>query len=150
MFEFIEKIHENSVLEIKGKMYHVLAKVKYVTESQTSNRYVKIQLENHFVLVIAPFDNYMYFGYIGNTYPCSFPTPNSISYNGKIYSKESEDYQIVKEFIFWDFLFMEGEVQYADFTHWNLLISLWIVSRTKERSDVYAEIIDLSDINIIG
>ena len=100
MFEFIEKIHENSVLEIKGKMYHVLAKVKYVTQDQTSNRYVKIQLENHSVLLIAPFDNYMYFGYVGNTYPCSFPTPNSISYNGQIYSKESEDYQIVKEFIF--------------------------------------------------
>jgi len=149
MFEFIEKIHENSVLEIKGKMYHVLAKVKYVTESHPSNRYAKIQLENHFVLVIAPFDNYMYFGYVGNTYPCDFPTPNSISYNGKIFSKDSEDYQIVKEFIFWDFLSMEGEVQYTDFSCWNSLISLWIISRTKERSDVYAETINLTDINII-
>ena len=149
MFKFIEKIHENSILKIKWNQYRVLAKAKYVTETQTSNRYAKIQLENYFILVIAPFDNYMYFGYVGNTYPCDFPTPNSISYNGKIFSKDSEDYQIVKEFIFWDFLSMEGEVQYADFSCWNSLISLWIISRTKERSDVYAETINLTDINII-
>jgi hypothetical protein len=43
---------------------------------------------------------------------------------------------------------VEGEVQYADFIYWNSLISLWIVSRTKERSDVYAEIIKISDVNI--
>ena len=148
MFEFIEKIHENSVIEIKGGKYQAIAMVKYVTERDTTHRYVKIQLENHFVLVVAPYDNYIYFGHVGDTYPCEFPTPNSIEYNGKIYSKDSEDYQIVKEFIFWDFLSVEGEVQYADFIYWNSLISLWIVSRTKERSDVYAEIIKITDVNI--
>lgn len=149
MFEFIKKIHENSIIEIKGKKYHAIAMVKYVTETDTIHRYVKIQLENHFVLVVAPYDNYIYFGYVGDTYPCNFPAPNSIEYNGKIYSKDSEDYQIVKEFVFWDFLSMEGEVQFADFSCWNSLISLWIISRTKERSDVYAEIINITDINII-
>jgi len=149
MFELIEKIHENSVLKIKGKEFRVLAKVKYVTQTETSNRYVKVQLENHFVLVIAPFDSYMYFGYVGTPFPCDFPAPDSIEYNGKKYTKEAEDYQIVKEFIFGDVLNMEGEVQYADFSCWNSLISIGIISRTKERADVYANIIDLKDIAVV-
>lgn len=149
MFEFIQKIHEDSVIKIKEHEYRVLAMVKYVTEKETSNRYVKIQLENHFMLVIAPFDNCMYFGRTGSEYPCDFPTPNSIKYNGKIYSKDSEDYQIVKEFIFGNFLDMEGEVKYADFSYWDSLISLGIISRTSKRSDVYADIITLKDVSII-
>lgn len=149
MFNLIEEINKDSIISIKGKKYHVIAMVKYVTEKETSNRYVKIQLENHFLLVIAPFDNCIYFGHVGTEYPCDFPTPNSIEYNGKIYLKDSEDYQIVKEFIFGNFLDMEGEVKYADFSCWDSLISLGIVSRTNKRSDVYANIITLKDISII-
>lgn len=149
MFELIEKIHEGSVLEINEQKYRVLAKVKYVTESESYNWYAKIQLENHFVLVVAPFDNYMYFGHVGTPYPCDFPAPNSIEYDGKTYSKDAEDYQIVKEFVFGDFLTMEGEVRYADFSCGDSLISLGVIVRTQERADVYAEVIDLSDVNII-
>lgn len=150
MFELIEKIHEGSVLKISKKEYRVLAKVKYVTESETTNWYAKIQLENHYVLVVAPFDNYMYFGHVGAPYPCDFPAPNSIEYNGKSYSKDAEDYQIVKEFVFGNFLNMEGEVRYADFSCGDSLISLGIILRTQERADVYANVIDLADVKVIG
>ena len=149
MFELINRIHEGSVLEINERKYRVLAKVKYVTESETSNWYAKIQLENHFVLVVAPFDNYMYFGHIGKPYPCDFPAPNSIEYNGKTYSKDAEDYQIVKEFVFGDFLTMEGEVRYADFSCGDSLISLGAIVRTQERADVYAEVIGLENIIVV-
>lgn len=149
MFELIEKIREGSILEINEKKYRVLAKVKYVTESETNNWYVKIQLENHHVLVVAPFDDYMYFGHVGVPYPCEFPAPDSIEYDGKLYSKDAEDYQIVKEFEFGDFLTMEGEVQYADFSCGELLISLGIILRTQERADVYAQVINLTDVNVI-
>ena len=148
MFELIENIKENTILNIKWKEYKVIAKVKYVTEKEVSKRYVKIQLENHYVLVIAPYENYMYFGYVGEQFPCKFPVPNSIKYNWKTYSKDCEDYQIVKEFVFWDILNMEGEVQYADFSNWNSLISLGIITRTNKRADVYAETIELKDVKI--
>ena len=149
MFELIEKIHEGTTIEIKGKRFRALAKVKYVTETETSNWYVKIQLENHHVLVLAPFDNYMYFGYVGSPYPCDFPAPNSIEHVGKTYVKDAEDYQIVKEFVFGDYLKMEGEVQYADYSCGDSLISLGIIVRTKERADVYADVIDLVDVVVV-
>ena len=71
MFKLIESIKENSKIRIKGKEYKVLAKVLYVTESETKNWYAKIQLENHYVLVISPYDDYMYFGYVGEAMPLS-------------------------------------------------------------------------------
>ena len=149
MFNLIENIHEGTVLEINQKKYRALAKVKYVTESETTNWYEKIQLEDHHVLVVAPYDNFMYFGYVGEPYPCSFPTPDSIMYCGKVYTKDAEDYQMVKEFVFGDFLAMEGEVQYADFSCGDSLISLGVIMRTQKRADVYAEVIDLADVIIV-
>lgn len=148
MFELIEKIREGSILKINKNEYRVIAKVKYVTESETKNWYVKVQLEGHHVLVIAPFDDYMYFGYVGSPYPCTLPAPNAIEFNGKLYLKDAEDYQIVKEFVFGDFLTMEGEVQYADFSCGNSLISLGIILRTQKRADVYAQVINLADVSI--
>lgn len=149
MFELIENIKENTILNIKWKGYKVIAKVKYVTEKETSKRYAKIQLENHYVLVIAPYDNYMYFGYVWEQFPCEFPAPNTIEHDWKIYSKDSEDYQIVKEFVFGNVLKMEGEVKYADFSNWNLLISIGMITRTKKRADIYAETIEIKDLYII-
>lgn len=149
MFELIENIKKNTILNIKWKDYQAIAKVKYVTEKEATKRYVKIQLENNYVLVIAPYDNYMYFGYVGEQFPCKFPAPNTIEYKWKTYSKDSEDYQIVKEFVFGNMLNMEWEVQYTDFSNWNSLISLGIIKRTNERADVYAETIELKDVLII-
>ena len=142
MFNLIEKIKSGSVLEICGEIHQVLAKVKYLTETETVNWYAKIQLENHFVLVIAPYD-------VGAPYPCEFPAPNTITYNGKTYSKDVEDYQIVKEFVFGDILSMEGEVKYTDYSCDDLIISLGIVLRTQKRADVYARVISLTDVNLI-
>jgi len=149
MFDLIDAIYKDSILEINGHKYKAIAKVKYVTETETNNWYVKIQLEGHYVLVIAPFDEYMYFGKIGETYPCDFPIPDSILYNGESYTKDAEDYQMVKEFMFGDFLSMEGEVRYADFSCDESIISLGIILRTQKRADVYAEVIDLDDVKII-
>lgn len=149
MFELIEKIKDGTILRIDGKEYHVLAKAKYVTETETHNWYSKILLDNHYVLVIAPFDSFMYFGYVGKTYPCMFPSPNSIVYEEKTFSKDAEDYQIVKELVFGDCLLMEGEVKYADYSSGDSLISLGIIMRTGERADVYATIIDKSRVCIV-
>ena len=40
MFKLIESIKENSKIRIKGKEYKVLAKVLYVTESETNKKMI--------------------------------------------------------------------------------------------------------------
>ena len=149
MLDFLERINETSILRILGKDYQVTAKAKYVTETETTNWYAKLQLSNHHVLVVAPFDNFMYFGYVGEPYPCNLPSPDAIIYDGKCYTKDAEDYQIVKEFVFGDFLSMEGEVQFADYSYEDSLVSIGLVVRTQERADVYAKVIELSDIEVV-
>ena len=149
MFELIDKIQKDSILKINNNKYKVLAKVLYVTETETDNWYAKIQLENHHVLVISPFDDYMYFGYVGDEVNCTFPTPDKLNIDNNIYIKDADYYQIVKEFVFGDYLNMEGEVLYSDYSCNDNIISLGIITRTNKRADVFAKVIDLSNVEII-
>lgn len=149
MFKLIEAIKENSKVRVDGKDYSVLAKVFYVTESETQKWYAKIQLENHYVLVISPYDDYMYFGYVGNAMECDFPSPETLEFENNIYKKDADDYQIVKQFVFGNCLTMEGEVRFSDYSYEDRIISLGLLSRTGERADVYARVIELGDVEII-
>ena len=149
MFKLIESIKENSALIVKGKEYQVLAKVLYVTESETEKWYAKIQLENHYVLVISPYDSFMYFGYVGDAMPCGFPSPEKLEFNGVLYQKDADDYQIVKEFVFGDCMAMEGEVQFSDYSCEDKIISLGLVTRTGKRADVYAEVVEIGEVEVI-
>lgn len=150
MFNLIDSIKETTRIQIRDTFYQVLAKVIYVTESETQHWYAKIQLENHYVLVISPFDNYMYFGFVGDAMDCSFPTPDTIVYDGDLYEKDADDYQIVKNFVFGDCLNMEGEVRFSDYSYHNKIISLGQITRTGQRADVYAEILTLNEVKIIN
>lgn len=149
MFKLIEAIKENSKIRVQDKEYNVLAKVFYVTESETKNWYAKIQLENHYVLVISPYDDFMYFGYVGDAMPCEFPSPETLEFEGNIYKKDADDYQIVKQFVFGNCLTMEGEVLFSDYNYDDKIISLGLVTRTGQRADVYAKVIEMGDIEVI-
>lgn len=149
MFKLIEAIKDNTKIRVQGKNYNVLAKVLYVTESETENWYAKIQLENHYVLVISPYDDFMYFGYVGDAMPCDFPSPATLEFEGNIYKKDADDYQIVKQFVFGNCLTMEGEVQFSDYSCEDKIISLGLITRTGQRADVYAEIIQIGDVEVI-
>lgn len=149
MFKLIEAIKENSKIRVHGKDYNVLAKVLYVTESETQKWYAKIQLENHFVLVISPYDDYMYFGYVGDAMKCGFPSPETLEFEGNVYKKDADDYQMVKQFVFGDFLTMEGEVQFSDYSYEDKIISLGLLTRTGKRADVYAEVIALEEVEVM-
>ena len=150
MFNLINSIKENSIVSVLGRQYQVLAMVKFVTESEPKKWYVKIQLEGHRVLVISPFDEYIAFGFVGAPYPCDFPTPDTITYEGCVYEKCAEDYQIVKEVVFGDVLTMEGEVKYADYSFEDKMISLGIITRTSQRADVYGDVISLDDVEVLS
>ncbi|WP_286309263.1 hypothetical protein, partial [Thomasclavelia cocleata] len=71
-----------------------------------------------------------------------------IKFNDKIFKKDADDYQMVKEFIFGNYLEMEGEVQFSDFSNENDIISLGIITRTSKRADVIASVVDLKDIKL--
>ena len=146
MFKLIEAIKENSKIRVRGKDYNVLAKVLYVTESETQKWYAKIQLENHFVLVISPYDDYMY---VGDAMKCGFPSPETLEFEGNLYKKDADDYQMVKQFVFGDFLTMEGEVQFSDYSYEDKIISLGLLTRTGKRADVYAEVIALEEVEVM-
>lgn len=149
MFELIESIKENSIIKVKNKEYRVLAKVFYVTQSEAEKWYAKIQLENHYVLVISPYDDFMYFGYVGNTMQCDFPSPEILEFEGNVYKKDADDYQMVKHFVFGNYLTMEGEVLFSDYSYEDKIISLGLITRTGQRADVYAEVLERSDIEVI-
>ena len=149
MFKLIDSVKENSKIRVHGRDYKVLAKVFYVTESETQKWYAKIQLENHYVLVISPYDDYMYFGYVGEAMKCGFPSPDALEFEGDVYKKDADDYQIVKQFVFGNCLTMEGEVQFSDYSYENKIISLGLITRTGKRADVYAEVIDIEDVEVI-
>ncbi len=149
MFKLIDSVKESSKIRVHGRDYKVLAKVFYVTESETQKWYAKIQLENHYVLVISPYDDYMYFGYVGEAMKYGFPSPDALEFEGDVYKKDADDYQIVKQFVFGNCLTMEGEVLFSDYSYENKIISLGLITRTGKRADVYAEVIDIEDVEVI-
>lgn len=149
MFKTIEKIQQDMPIEICGEKHIVKTKTFYVTETEKNNWYAKFVMEDHSVLVIAPFDDFMYFGRIHNIFGSGDDFNDFIEYDGDKYEKQTEDYQIVKQLVFGDPIIAEGEVHYADYGCENkeeLLISLAVVSRTKKRADIIAQVITLDEI----
>lgn len=149
MFELIDKIKSGTKLTVSGEKHETITKTVYVTEAERNNWYAKVVFEDHSILVIAPFDNFMYFGRIQNIFGNGNEFENSIEYNGKKFDKTAEDYQIVKSLVFGDPLVAEGEVRYADYASEyddSTIISLAVVSRTGNRADVIAKVLDAKDV----
>ena len=149
MFKVIENIRQGMPIEICGEKHSVQTKTLYVTATEKNNWYAKFVMEDHSVLVIAPFDDFMYFGRIHNIFGDGDMFQDVLEYDGHIYEKQAEDYQIVKQLVFGDATVAEGEVHYADYgcdDNEDYTISLALVSRTKTRADIIAKIITLDDI----
>lgn len=149
MFALIDKIKLGTKLTISGEKHEAKTKTVYITETEQNNWYAKFVFEDHSILVIAPFDNFMYFGRIQNIFGNGNQFTNTIDYTGKKFDKTAEDYQIVKELVFGDPLIAEGEVRYADYTSEDddsTVISLAVVSRTGKRADVIAKVLDTEDV----
>lgn len=151
MFELVNQINYGTVISVDGETHKVQTKTLYYTVTETENWYAKFVFEDHSILVIAPFDDFMYFGRIKNIFGTGHTFEEKITFNGAEFKKDAEDYQIVKQLVFGDPLVAEGEVSYADYVsdeNEDTIISLAVVSRTKERADVVAHIIGLNDIMI--
>lgn len=151
MFKLIDQITENSTIHVCGEKHFVKSKTFYVTEGEQANWYAKMVFEDHSILVIAPFDEFMYFGRIENIFGDGESFPEEITYKGIKFAKVAEDYQIVKQLVFGSPTVAEGEVVYADYSSDEadeVVLSLAVVSRTKNRADVIARVVELNDIEL--
>ena len=149
MFNLIDSIQQGAQISVCGVKHTVLTKTFYVTETEQQNWYAKFVMDDHSVLVVAPFDDFMYFGRIQNVFGIGDTFAETISFQNKTFNKQAEDYQIVKKLVFGSPLIAEGEVHYADYANDEdeySIISLAVVSRTKERADIVARVITLDDI----
>ncbi len=145
----IEKISNGSSILLDGKSYSVLGKGYYVTQTDTNSMYAKILLNDHYVLVISPSDNIAYFGQNKGRLSEFDRCDSEIVFNGKKFIKVNEDYQIMVKLSFGSPLEVEGEVVFWDYEFGDEIISVAVVSRTKERADVVGRYIKTSDIQII-
>jgi hypothetical protein len=144
----LERITENSTIIYKGKRYKVLGKTLYTTQNDPKSVYAKMLLEGHHVLVVSPEDKIAYFGKNEGKLASFDSFGVSIDFDGKIFEQVNRDYQIVLKIEFGFPLDIEGEVEYWDYEAEDMIISIAIVSRTKERADVVARYITFDDIEV--
>jgi hypothetical protein len=142
------KIVENSSVVINGTSYKVLGKAEYATQNDENSTYLKILLEDHFVLVLVPSEEIAYFGRNEGRLTEFDGQKDFVSFKNKKYKQVNHDYQVVINLAFGSPLTVEGEVEFWDYEVDNSIISVAVVSRTKERADVVAEYITYSDIDI--
>ena len=144
----ISTIKENSKMSINGKIYEVIAKAFYKTRLNLDDIYVKVFFKDHYVLVISPSDNFIYFGRDAGAIISDFPTPDEIEYNGKKYKKIIRDHQIIVKI---EFGSPEEEVDFIDYECTEddkFIISVGLAKATNKRADIVAEILDINDISI--
>lgn len=145
MFE-LNKVVEGSNIVIDNLSYKVLGKTFYVTEKDCSETYAKILLNDHNVLVVSLTDGVAYFGKNKGRLIEFDGYPETVNYDGAKYEKVSHDYQIVTKIEFGSPLEVEGEVEYWDYEADDKIISIAVVSRTKERADIVARYLSFDQI----
>ena len=149
--DLIKGISEKTIVSIKDKEYVAKAKAYYVTQSSPKKWYVKVFFEGLYVLVLSPSDNFIYFGKDIGSIGYDYPTPKRIEFNGRIFKKITEDYQIMIKYDFGSPINIEGEVKFIDYEcidNDNLFVSVGLIVRTNSRADIYAEIVNLNDVRI--
>lgn len=148
MQKLIESIRPDSLISIRRRPYRVWAQAFYVTEKNPNDRYVKVFLEDHHVLVLSPADKLITFGRDRGALKGIDMDCETFSYEGYAYRAVAADYQIPVGLVFGDPAAVEGEVRFRDYTDESAarLISLGLVTRTQKRADIVAEILDLQDL----
>ena len=149
--KLIDKIKENTLLEINGKVYKVISKTFYTIKSDLEAEYVKCKLDSHDVLVIIP-DELVYLGKVIENMQYKKTDDKKILYDRKEYISTGSDYQLVKRIEFGNKDNTEGECTYWDYENeeTNTIISLAILTDNNKRADILANVIDINNIKIIN
>lgn len=150
MEELINKLIENSKIQIKDKEYIVKTKTWYSIEEDTTASYIKCELSDNKVLVIIPDDELLYIGSIIPDMKYERLSEDKIKYNDKEFNKTGDGHQFITNIEFGKEDEVEGKCIFEDYESDNNIISLGILpDKDNLKADVYADIIDLDDIKVI-
>ena len=150
MKDLISKLNNNTLMIINGKKYTVKTKTWYSIEEDKTVLYVKCELSNNKVLVIIPDDNLIYIGKVMKKMRYERISDDKIKYNNILFNKTGEGHQFIKKIEFGNEDEVEGKCIFEDFESENRIISLGTLpDKENLKADVYADILNMSDIEII-
>lgn len=149
MKSLINKINENEKISIKGKEYIIKTKTWYSIEEDKTVSYIKCELSEDNVLVIIPDDELIYIGKVIENMNYERLSEDMIKYNNTIFNKTGEGHQFITKIEFGNEDQVEGKCIFEDYEAKNNIISLGILTDKGDiRADVYADILDIQDVNI--
>lgn len=149
MKDLINKINENEKISIKGKEYIIKTKTWYSIEEDKTVSYIKCELSEDNVLVIIPDDELIYIGKVIENMNYERLSEDMIKYNNTIFNKTGEGHQFITKIEFGNEDQVEGKCIFEDYEAKNNIISLGILTdKGNIRADVYADILDIQDVNI--
>jgi len=150
MDELINNLNLNTKIQIKDEIYEVKTKTWYSIEEDTKASYIKCELSNNKVLVIIPDDDLIYVGNIVEEMDYERISNETIKYEDKIFTRTGDGHQFITKIEFGSKDEVEGKCIFEDYESDNNIISLGILpEKDNLRADVFANILDLNDINII-
>ena len=123
-----------------------------MTEKDLDNIYYKIFMKEHYVLVIIPSEEMIYFAQDVGSIDLDLPGDLLIDYDSRKYKLVIEDFQITGEVVFGDERDVEGDLKFWDYECVeceDLILSLATIPKNGKRADIIAEKIELSDIEIV-
>ena len=149
MKNLINKLNKNAQIIIKGKEYIVKTKTWYSIEENKTTSYVKCELSNNKVIVIIPDDELIYIGRIIENMRYERMSKDRIKYNDTLFSKTGEGHQFITKIEFGNEDEVEDKCIFEDYEAENNIISLGILpDKENVRADVYADILNMEDIEI--
>lgn len=147
MENLINNLEENRLILIKGKKYKVNTKTWYCIEEDKDACYIKCELSDNKVLVIIPDDNLVYLGQVIKDMEYERIDKEQIKYKNNLFQKTGEGHQFIKEIEFGTEEEIEGKCIFEDYEFGNHIISLGILTdKNNLRADVYADIVEITDI----
>ena len=150
MENLIRKLNKNTQIIVKGEEYIVKTKTKYSIEEDETTSYVKCELSNNKVLVIIPDDELIYIGRIIENMRYEKISEDTIKYNDKLFRKAGEGHQFITKIEFGNEDEVEDKCIFEDYESENNIISLGILpDKENVRADVYADILNIEDIEIL-
>lgn len=149
MENLITNLKPNVHIVIKGEEYIVRTKTWYSIEEDETASYIKCELSGNRMLVIIPEDELIYIGQVIENMQYERISSEVIQYENEEFTKTGEGHQFIKNIEFGNENEVEGKCIFEDYESENHIISLGILpDKNNVRADVYADILEMEDINI--
>lgn len=151
MKDLIVSLKPNVEIVVKGKEYIVKTKTWYSIEEDETTSYIKCELSDNKMLVIIPDDELIYIGQVIENMQYERISDEVIRYKDVEFTKTGDGHQFVKNIEFGNENEVEGKCIFEDYESENYIISLGILpDKDNVRADVYADILEMEDINVLG